>query len=59
MTGVDSVAFTVGEQYQAGGEFKVIGAHTDSPVLKLKPVSNKSAHGYLQVGGCRLQVKAL
>lgn len=43
------VAFTVGEQYQPGGEFKVIGAHTDSPVLKVKPVSAKTAHGYVQV----------
>jgi len=44
------VAFTVGSLYQAGGEFKVIGAHTDSPVLKVKPVSAKSAYGYVQVG---------
>jgi len=43
------VAFTVGEQYSPGGEFKVIGAHTDSPVLKVKPVSTKTAHGYVQV----------
>lgn len=43
------VAFTVGGLYQPGGEFKVIGAHTDSPVLKVKPVSAKTAHGYVQV----------
>ena len=60
------VAFTVGEKYQPGGEFKVpergsanstqliellqvIGAHTDSPVLKVKPVSAKTANGYIQV----------
>ena len=57
------VAFTVGERYQPGGEFKVpklvlqqlsslckvIGAHTDSPVLKVKPVSAKTANGYIQV----------
>jgi len=44
------VAFTVGKQYKAGGEFRVIGAHSDSPVLKVKPVSKRTAHGYLQVG---------
>jgi len=44
------VAFTVGSLYKPGGEFKVIGAHTDSPVLKVKPVSTKTAHGYVQVG---------
>merc|ERR1719228_759853 len=43
------VAFTVGGQYKPGGEFKIIGAHTDSPVLKVKPVSAKTAHGYVQV----------
>eukprot|EP00035_Acanthoeca_spectabilis_P023206 m.448277 g.448277 ORF g.448277 m.448277 type:complete len:479 (+) comp19637_c0_seq1:1245-2681(+) len=44
------VAFAVGEKYTAGGSFKAVGAHTDSPVLKVKPVSAKKAHGYLQVG---------
>jgi len=44
------VAFTVGNMYEPGNEFKVVGAHTDSPVLKIKPVSTKSANGYMQVG---------
>eukprot|EP00908_Phaeocystis_cordata_P017577 Transcript_28932.p1 GENE.Transcript_28932~~Transcript_28932.p1 ORF type:complete len:519 (-),score=255.99 Transcript_28932:108-1664(-) len=43
------VAFVVGPAYQAGNGFNIVGAHTDSPVLKLKPSSKKSAHGYLQV----------
>ena len=27
----------------------MIGAHTDSPVLKVKPVSAKTANSYIQV----------
>lgn len=43
------MAFTVGADFIAGGGFNIVGAHTDSPVLKLKPCSKKSAHGYLMV----------
>lgn len=28
----------------------MVGAHTDSPVLRVKPVSNKRGEGYIQVG---------
>mmetsp|Transcript_27447 Transcript_27447/g.57879 ORF Transcript_27447/g.57879 Transcript_27447/m.57879 type:complete len:468 (+) Transcript_27447:29-1432(+) len=43
------VAFSVGEAFVAGNGFTIVGAHTDSPVLKLKPSSKKSAHDYLQL----------
>jgi aspartyl aminopeptidase len=46
------VAFTVGEKYQAGnGGFHIIGGHTDSPNLKVKPRSKKAAKsGCVQLG---------
>ncbi|XP_010248919.1 PREDICTED: probable aspartyl aminopeptidase isoform X2 [Nelumbo nucifera] len=44
------VAFAVGRKYVAGNGFHIIGAHTDSPCLKLKPVSKVAKGGYLEVG---------
>jgi len=44
------VAFAVGEQWKSGNGFTISAAHTDSPVLKLKPVSKVTRNGYLQVG---------
>ncbi|KAJ7556735.1 hypothetical protein O6H91_05G096000 [Diphasiastrum complanatum] len=44
------IAFAVGQKYQAGEGFLVVAAHTDSPCLKLKPVSAVSKSGFLNVG---------
>ncbi|XP_057480506.1 probable aspartyl aminopeptidase isoform X2 [Actinidia eriantha] len=44
------VAFAIGKKYVTGNGFHVIGAHTDSPCLKLKPVSKVSKGEYLEVG---------
>jgi len=44
------VAFAVGEKYQPGNGFNIIGAHTDSPCPKLKPVSAIAKGGFLSVG---------
>ncbi|PYI13465.1 aspartyl aminopeptidase [Aspergillus japonicus CBS 114.51] len=44
------VAFAIGKKWQPGNPISMIGAHTDSPVLRVKPVSNKRGEGYVQVG---------
>ncbi|MDJ0851178.1 MAG: M18 family aminopeptidase [Myxococcota bacterium] len=44
------VAFEVGSTSPAAGGFRVIGAHTDSPNLRLKPRPDVDAHGYRQLG---------
>ncbi|MCD7451083.1 hypothetical protein HAX54_009531 [Datura stramonium] len=44
------VAFAIGKKYVAGNGFHIVGAHTDSPCLKLKPVSKVIKSGFLEVG---------
>ncbi|KAK9824222.1 hypothetical protein WJX72_008629 [[Myrmecia] bisecta] len=43
------VAFAVGAKYQPGNGFHMLGAHTDSPCLKLKPISKSTKSGYEMV----------
>ncbi|KAL4897684.1 peptidase M18 [Aspergillus ambiguus] len=44
------VAFAVGKKWKPGNPISMVGAHTDSPVLRVKPVSSKRGEGYMQVG---------
>ncbi|PHH76111.1 hypothetical protein CDD82_4134 [Ophiocordyceps australis] len=44
------VAFGVGGKWRPGNPVAIVGAHTDSPCLRLKPVSKRSNVGYLQIG---------
>lgn len=48
--GSSIVAFAIGRKWRPGNPVAIVGAHTDSPCLRLKPVSKKSSAGYLQVG---------
>jgi aspartyl aminopeptidase len=44
------VAFTLGEQHPADSGLRMLGAHTDSPCLHVKPQPDLVSNGYYQLG---------
>ncbi|KAH3682339.1 hypothetical protein WICPIJ_006711 [Wickerhamomyces pijperi] len=48
--GSSMIAFTVGGNWSVGNGIAMIGAHTDSPTLRIKPVSKRTTEGYIQIG---------
>ena len=44
------IAFIIGTKTKDASGFKIIGAHTDSPNLKLKPNPAYEKNGYMQLG---------
>lgn len=50
--GADVMAFVVGGKFSPEGNsgFSMVGAHTDSPCLRLRPASKMSSAGMLQIG---------
>ncbi len=44
------VAFRIGAISPADGGFRILGAHTDSPNLRIKPAADVDAEGYRQLG---------
>lgn len=48
--GSSLIGFTIGSKFQPGSGISIVGAHTDSPCLRIKPISKKSSEGFIQVG---------
>lgn len=48
--GSSIVAFGIGKKWKSGNPIAMIGAHTDSCTLRLKPVSKKTGAGFMQIG---------
>ncbi|KAI1978421.1 hypothetical protein LOZ51_000124 [Ophidiomyces ophidiicola] len=44
------IAFAIGRKWKPGNSISMVGAHTDSPCLRVKPVSKKQAEGFVQIG---------
>lgn len=48
--GASIIAFVIGNQALADTGFRIVGAHTDSPGLRLKPKAAFSSQGIAQLG---------
>tara|TARA_R110002110_G_scaffold406421_1_gene626326 strand:- start:139670 stop:140989 length:1320 start_codon:yes stop_codon:yes gene_type:complete len=48
--GSSLIAFVIGEQVGAEAGMRMVGAHTDSPCLMVKPVPERVRNGYWQLG---------
>jgi len=48
--GTSLIAFVLPEARNELSDFQIIGAHTDSPCFRVKPISTSGKVGYLQVG---------
>lgn len=44
------IGFVIGGQWKPGNPIAITGAHTDSPCLRIKPISKRSNEGYIQIG---------
>lgn len=43
-------AFTLTSQHNQEQGFRIMGAHTDSPSLQIKPLAGKASHSFFQLG---------
>lgn len=48
--GSSVIAFTVGGNWSQGNGISIVGAHTDSPTLRIKPISALTKEGLAQIG---------
>ncbi|KAI3406780.2 hypothetical protein KGF56_000385 [Candida oxycetoniae] len=48
--GSSIIAFTVGGKYENGNGIAIVGAHTDSPCLRIKPISKRTSEGFITIG---------
>lgn len=48
--GSSLIGVSIGGKYSPGEGISIVGAHTDSPCLRIKPISKRNKDGFLQVG---------